>query len=76
MTGSLVEYRCRRCRRWLFSSDAEWGRLRLVCPNTRCREDQTIFLGGRRTMALHNGLAANAREQAGEVAREPQLLEA
>jgi hypothetical protein len=70
-----AEYRCRRCCRWLFSSDAEWGRLRLVCPNTRCREDQTIFLGGRRTAARHKGLAA-AREQAGEVAREPQLLEA
>jgi hypothetical protein len=69
---NLVEYRCRRCRRWLFSSDAEWGRLRLVCPNTRCREDQTIFLGGRRTVALHKGLAANARESACE----PQLIEA
>jgi hypothetical protein len=72
----VTEYCCRRCRRWLFSSDAEWGRLRLVCPNTRCREDQTIFLGGRRTVALRNGLTANAREQAGEMAREPQLLEA
>jgi DNA-directed RNA polymerase subunit RPC12/RpoP len=50
-----TEYRCRKCGQFLFASDAEYGRVRIICrnrPNSRpCGEAQTVFLGGRRTVA-------------------------
>jgi phage FluMu protein Com len=40
------DYHCRKCRRWLFASDATSGRLRVTCPDRRCRTEQWVFLGG------------------------------
>jgi hypothetical protein len=46
---SLQEYRCRKCNWWLFSSDAEAGRVEVTCKNRRCECRQTVYLGGRLT---------------------------
>jgi hypothetical protein len=46
---SLTEYRCRKCNWWLFSSDAEGGRVEVTCQNRRCGCRQTVYLGGRLT---------------------------
>jgi hypothetical protein len=43
----MAEYRCRKCHRYLFTSDAAYGRLRVTCPGRGCRTEQTVFLGGR-----------------------------
>lgn len=46
---SLLEYRCRKCGWWLFSSDAEAGRVEVTCKNRRCECRQTVYLGQRLT---------------------------
>lgn len=47
----LVEYACRACGHWLFTSDATVGRVTALCRNRRCRLRQTVYLGGRRPVA-------------------------
>lgn len=44
----MSEYRCRvkTCHRLLFRSDAERGRVEIVCPARDCRTQQTVYLGG------------------------------
>lgn len=43
---SLQEYRCKDpgCQRLLIRTDAEHGRVEVVCP--RCKIRQTVYLGG------------------------------
>lgn len=43
----MIEYRCRSCGWWLFSSDAEHGKVEVTCSNRRCEKRQTIYLGER-----------------------------
>lgn len=45
------DYSCRKCRRLLFRSDAERGRIETVCPERTCKELQTVLLGGEQAAA-------------------------
>lgn len=38
------DYRCRHCGRWLFKSDAGYGKVTITCPDRRCRRAQVILL--------------------------------
>jgi hypothetical protein len=46
---TLKEYRCAKCGWWLFSSDADIGRVEVTCKNRRCEKRQTVYLGARLT---------------------------
>lgn len=48
----MIEYRCRACGWWLFSSDAEHGKVEVTCGNRRCDKRQTVYLGGRKPTHL------------------------
>ena len=40
----MKDYHCKACPRWLFRSDATYGREVILCPG--CKTMQTIYLGG------------------------------
>ncbi len=48
-SAEYVVYRCRRCARLLFESDAAVGRVKVICPDRRCKTAQVVFLGGQQT---------------------------
>jgi len=46
MRSPMQEYECRACGRYMFSTDAPFGRLRVICPDRRCSVSQIVYLGG------------------------------
>lgn len=46
----MRDYRCRKCGRLLFRSDAPRGRVQAICPDRRCRTAQVVDFGGREVM--------------------------
>lgn len=47
----MNDYHCRKCHRWLFASDATYGRVRVMCPARSCRAEQWVFFGGQQSSA-------------------------
>jgi len=46
----MPEYECRACHRYMFSSDAPFGRARIICPYRDCRVAQMVYFGGQQTL--------------------------
>jgi hypothetical protein len=62
----MTPYHCRKCKRFLFESDATEGRVRLTCRYRDCKTAQMVFLGGH--------FKARENEQRGQPFDRPRLL--